>query len=154
MCPAFVVTLDKIDTFFISFGIEVSPIKVVPVPFKVVVSFLTSVKSEMSPTIDFKRFADYFGTVLRVNFYHIKGFKFIRGCLVVEHNIGHRDDTNIFELVDGIKVFFLETIFGAYGSFLVEFPKVKEVIDSVTNIIFVSSFESRWHPNMADAKVC
>ena len=154
MCPAFVVTLDKIDATFISFGIEVSSIKVVPVPFKVIVGFIASVKSEMSPTVDFKRFADFLGTVFGVNFYYIKGFKFIRGCLVVEHNIGHRDDTNIFELVDGIEVFFLETVFGAYGSFLVEFPKVKEVIDSVTNIIFISSFESRWHPNMADAKVC
>jgi len=143
--------LDKIDTTFITFGIEVGSVKVVPVPFKIVVGFITSVKGEMCPAFDFKWFADLLGTVFWVNFDHFEGLKFICCRLVIKHNVGHRYNTNFFELVDSIEIFFFEAVFGADCSFLVEFSKVKEVIDSVTNIIFVCSFKSGWHPNVADA---
>jgi len=146
--------LDKIDATFITFGIEVSSVKVVPVPFKIVVGFIASVKGEMCPAFDFKWFADFLGAVLWVNFDHFEGLEFIGCCLVVKHNVGHRYNTNFFELVDSIEILFFEAVFCADCSFLVEFSKVKEVIDSVTNIIFVGGLKSRWHPNVADAQVC
>ena len=108
----------------------------------------------MSPTVDFKWFADLLGTVLWVNFDHFEGLEFIGCGLVVKHNVGHRYNTNFFELLDSIEILFFEAVFGANSSFLVELPKVKEVVDAVTNVIFVGGLKSRWHPNVADAQVC
>ncbi len=126
----------------------------VPVPFKIVVGFIASVKGEVCPAFDFKWFADLLSTILRVNFDNFEGLKFVRCRLVIKDNVSHRYNTYFFELADSIEILFFEAIFGANSSFLVELPKVKEVVDAVTNVIFVCSLKSRWHPNVADAKVC
>ena len=54
VCPTFIVSLDQVNTRFTAFGIVVCTGEVVPVPFKVIIGFLTSIKSEVGPSVDSK----------------------------------------------------------------------------------------------------
>ena len=119
----------------------------IPMPFKIRMFVLTSVKTIPGPPLYLKRLTQSLGSLLGIDLHYHKLFSKITTRFMIQYNVQINSNMIFVQFVNHFLQFIFRTIFSSYGSLLVKFAQVIQIISRISFVLLLIGLISRGNPN-------
>ncbi|MNP27281.1 hypothetical protein D3C76_1201800 [compost metagenome] len=89
---------------------------------------------EFGPALNFERLRNFLRSIIRINLDHFEHFRLICSGLVIHNQIHIDGYAVLLTLSNGLHQFLLGAIFGSYGTLLIKFAQIVQIIYTITCI--------------------